>query len=78
MSQGIGSNSLSMTILRIWMWLVPIVMLLAAVVFGAIAVNDGRWGLVALMAVIGVTAIGLLYFHYWVLYRFGKNAGEPK
>ena len=72
----IGGNSLSMIILRVWMWLVPFVMLLAAVVFGAIAVNDGKWGVLALMIVIGVTAIGLLYLHYWVMYRFGKDAGQ--
>jgi membrane protein YdbS with pleckstrin-like domain len=72
----IGGNSLSMTILRIWMWLVPFVMLVAAVVFGAIAVSDGKWGLVAVMVVMGVTAIGLMFFHYWVMYRFGKDAGK--
>jgi hypothetical protein len=72
----IGGNSLSMIILRVWMWLVPFVMLLGAVVFGAIAVNDGNWALVAVMIVIGVTAIGLMYFHYWVMYRFGKDAGK--
>lgn len=69
----IGGNSISMLVLRIWMWLVPFVMLLGAVVFGAIAVADGKWGLVALMIVIGVTAIGLMYLHYWVMYRFGKK-----
>jgi uncharacterized membrane protein len=70
----IGGNSLSMIILRAWMWLVPFVMLLAAVVFGAIAVADGKWGLLAVMVVIGCTAIGLMFFHYWVMYRFGKDA----
>jgi hypothetical protein len=69
----IGGNSLSMIILRAWMWLAPFAMLLAAVVFGAIAVADGKWGLLAVMIVIGVTAIGLMYFHYWVIYRFGKK-----
>jgi hypothetical protein len=69
----VGSNSLSMIILRVWMWLVPFVMLLAAFVFGAIAVNDGKWGLLVVMIVIGLTAIGLMYLHYWVMYRFGKQ-----
>ncbi len=71
---GMGSNSLSMTILRVWMWLVPFVMLVAAVVFGAIAVADRKWGLLVVMIVIGAAAISLLYFHYWVMYRFGKDA----
>ena len=72
----VGANSLSMTILRVWMWLVPIVILVAAVVFGAIAVNDGKWGFLVVMIVIGATAIGLMYLHYWVMYRFGKDAGK--
>jgi hypothetical protein len=73
-----GGNSLSMIILRIWMWLVPVAMLLAALVFGAIAVAGGKWGLLAVMIVMGVTAIGLMFFHYWVMYRFGKNAGQQQ
>jgi hypothetical protein len=73
---GIGANSLSMRALRIWMWMVPFAMLLAAIVFGALAASDGQWGLVAVMAVIGVTAIGLMYVHYWVMYRFRKDTGK--
>jgi hypothetical protein len=69
----IGGSSLSMIILRVWMWLVPFVMLLGAVIFGAIAAADGNWALVAVMIVIGATAIGLMFFHYWVMYRFGKK-----
>jgi hypothetical protein len=69
-------NSLTMLLLRVWMWLVPVGMLAAAVVFGGIAAADGRWGLFAVMFVIGVFAIVLLFVHYWVLYRFGKGAGE--
>jgi membrane protein YdbS with pleckstrin-like domain len=78
MIHNLGGNSLSMTVLRVWMWLVPFVMLVGSVVFGAIAANDGNWALVAVMVVIGVTAIGLLYLHYWVMYRFGKNAGQEQ
>jgi hypothetical protein len=69
----IGGNSISMLVLRVWMWLVPFAMLLGAVIFGAIAVNDGKWGLLIVMIVIGITAIGLMYLHYWVMYRFGKK-----
>jgi membrane protein YdbS with pleckstrin-like domain len=76
MSHNLGGNSLSMVILRVWMWLVPVVMLLGAVIFGAIAAAGGNWALVAVMIVIGATAVGLLYLHYWVMYRFGKDAGQ--
>ena len=69
----IGGNSISMLVLRVWMWIVPVVMLLGALVFGAIAVNDGNWALAVVMIVIGATAVGLMYLHYWVMYRFGKK-----
>jgi len=57
--------------LRLWMWAVPVVMFAASVIFGAIAVSDSDWSLVAVMAVMGLTAIALFVFHWWVLYRFG-------
>ena len=60
-------------VLRLWMWAVPVVMFAASVVFGAIAVSDNDWGLVAVMAVMGLTAIALFVFHWWVLYRFGSK-----
>ncbi len=76
MAQGpIGDNSLTMLVLRVWLWAVPIAMLVAAVVFGAIAAADGRWGLTGAMFALGVIAIGLMVVHYWLLYRFGK---EPR
>ncbi len=74
----IGGNSLSMIILRAWMWLVPVVMLVGAVVFGVIAVNDGKWGLLVVMIVMGAIALGLMYLHYWLMYRFGRNAGQNR
>jgi len=61
-----------MFVLRIWMWAVPILMLVAAFLFGAIAVADERWGLLLVMTVMGLMALGLLVFHWWVLYRFGS------
>ena len=69
-----SQNSLGMMFLRIWMWLVPLGMLAAAVGFGAYAAVDGRWPLFGVMVVMAVFAIVLLVLHYWVLYRFGKDA----
>jgi len=57
--------------LRLWMWAVPVVMFAASVIFGAIAASDNDWGLLAVMAVMGLTAIALFVFHWWVLHRFG-------
>jgi hypothetical protein len=67
-------QSFGMFVLRVWMWAVPILMLAVAIVFGAIAAADGRWGLLAVMLVMGLLAIGLFVFHWWVLYRFGSRA----
>ena len=61
--------------LRAWMWFVPVAMLGAAVVFGTIAALDERWGLLAMMVFIGVIAAAMLYFHWWILYRFGHSEG---
>ncbi len=77
MAQGsIGDNSLTMLLLRVWMWAVPIVMLAAAVIFGGIAAVDGRWALAGAMFGIGIIAVGLMVVHYWLLYRFGKGPTE--
>jgi len=66
--------SFGMFLLRLWMWAVPVVMLVAAVIFGTIAVIDGRWGLFAVMLFMGCIAVSLLVFHWWVLYRFGRSS----
>ena len=75
MAQGPATdNSLTMLVLRVWLWLVPIVMLGTAVVFGGIAVADGRWALFGVMIVLGLVAGGMMLLHYWLLYRFSKDA----
>ena len=71
----INDNSLGMLVLRAWLWLVPLVMLVAAAGFGAYAALDGRWGLFGVMLVMALFAIGLLVLHYWIVFRFGK---EPR
>lgn len=67
-------HSLTAFILRVWLWATPIGMLAAAVGFGAYAASDGRWVLFGVMLVMALIAVGLLLFHYWLLYRFGKGA----
>jgi hypothetical protein len=74
----VGGNTLSMRILRVWMWLVPFTMILAAVLFGVVAVSDGKWGLFVVMFFMGALGAGLLVVHYWLLYRFGKDAGNQQ
>ncbi|MEO7666629.1 MAG: hypothetical protein ABIU97_06295 [Dehalococcoidia bacterium] len=62
-----------MVLLRAWLWLVPIGMMIAATGFGLYAAIDGRWALFGFMVVIEFVAISLLIFHWWILYRFGKQ-----
>lgn len=59
--------------LRAWMWFVPIAMLFAAVGFGVLAAVDERWGLMVMMMFLGVTGLALLFLHWWLLYRFGRQ-----
>lgn len=68
-----GDNSLTMLLLRVWLWAVPIAMFAAAVLFGGMAAADGSWGLTGAMFVLGLFAVGLMVVHYWLLYRFGKE-----
>jgi len=71
-----NDRGLTMFALRAWLWLVPIGMIVASAVFGVVAALDERWGLVAVMAVMGVFGLALLVFHTWLMYRFGKPGAE--
>jgi hypothetical protein len=71
-----NDNSLTAVMLKAYLWLVPIGMLGAALVFGGIAAADGRWALFGVMVVIGLVAVALGIAHWWVLYRFGKGAAQ--
>jgi len=67
-------ESFGMFVLRLWMWAVPIILFIASVTFGGIAVADGKWGLFVMMLFMGCIAVSLFVFHWWVLYRFGSKA----
>ncbi len=61
-----------MVVLRVWMWLVPVAILVASLAFAVIAALDGRWELMVVMVVGAVFATGLLLLHWWLMYRFGR------
>ena len=67
-------ESFGMFVLRLWMWAVPVLIFAGSVVFGAIAASDSDWGLLAVMVVMGLTAVALFVFHWWVMYRLGSSA----
>jgi len=62
-----------MFFLRAWMWIAPVAMLVVSGVFAVLSALDGNWGLMAVMVVIGVVAVGMLVLHWWLLYRFGRQ-----
>lgn len=62
-----------MFVLRLWMWAVPVLIVVAAAAFGVVAAIDGRWGLVALMLVMGLVGAGLFTLHWWVMRRMGAK-----
>ena len=57
------------------MWFVPAALLVASVIFSAVAAMDGDWALLAVMVLMGLFAVSLLVLHWWLLYRFGKQQG---
>ncbi len=66
-------ESMGIRIMRLWLWLVPVAIMAIAGVLSVIAALGGRWGLLAVMIVIGIVGAGLLALHWWVMYRFGRT-----
>jgi hypothetical protein len=58
-----------MRLMRLWLAAAPLAMLGLASFFAALAAGDGRWGLLALMAVLAVVAVGLFVAQGRVLRR---------
>jgi hypothetical protein len=44
-----------------------------AVFFSVVAVLDEMWGLFAFMIFVGIIAVGMLFLHWWIMYRFGAQ-----
>jgi hypothetical protein len=70
-----GQQALTMLFLRAWMWLVPIALVVAGVLFAVLAAADGRWGLFVVMVFMALVGVSLGGLHWWLLYRFGKTSG---
>ncbi len=61
-----------MRLMRLWLWLAPLGMLALALLFAGLAVADGRWGLLAVMAVLALVAVALFVAHWWLLLRLER------
>ena len=61
-------NGPAMRLMRLWLWAAPLGMLALATLFGVLAVAEGKWGLVAAMALLALVAMGLFVVQ-WRLFK---------
>ena len=64
-------------LLRLWLWAAPLAMLALAVLFGVLAVGEEKWGLLAAMVVLALTAVGLFVVQWWLLRRISAGSEKP-
>jgi hypothetical protein len=60
-----------MRLMRLWLWAAPLAMLALAVLFGVLAVAEGKWGLLAAMVLLALVAMGLFVVQWRLLRRMG-------
>ena len=58
-----------MRLMRLWLWVAPLSMLALAVLFGVLAVAEGKWGLLAAMVPLALVAVGLWLVQWRLLKR---------
>ena len=58
-----------MRLIRLWLWVAPLSMLALAVLFGVLAVAEGKWGLLAAMVLLALVAVGLFVVQWRLLKR---------
>lgn len=76
-AQGQALRGPGMRLLRLWLFGAPLAMLVMAALFAALAVSDGRWGLLAVMVILALVAVGLLVVQGWVIRRLEKRERPP-
>jgi hypothetical protein len=67
--QGTRVEGPAARLLRLWLWAAPLAMLALAVLFGVLALGEERWGLLAAMVVLALTAAGLWLLQWRLLRR---------
>ena len=68
-----GADSPSMRLMRLWLWTAPLAMLALAVLFGVIAADDEKWGLLAAMVTLAAVAVGLFVVQWRLLRRLREQ-----
>ncbi len=82
MERRAGRDGPGMRLMRLWLWTAPLAMLALAVMFGVIAVDEERWGLLAAMGPLALVAVGLFVVQWRLLRRlatpFKEREGDKK
>ncbi|MEE8370358.1 MAG: hypothetical protein V3S00_06290 [Dehalococcoidia bacterium] len=71
MRQDTKADGPGMRLMRLWLWAAPLGMLALAVLFSLIAIDEGKWGLLAAMVILALTALGLFLLQWRLLRRLG-------
>ena len=69
MDRRAGNDGPGMRLMRLWLWVAPLSMLALAVLFGVLAVAEGKWGLLAAMVLLALVAVGLFVVQWRLLKR---------
>jgi len=69
MEQGTRVEGPAARLLRLWLWAAPLAMLALAILFGVLTVREEKWGLLAAMVVLALTAVGLWLVQWRLLRR---------
>jgi len=73
MEDGTRQDGPAMRLMRLWLWTAPLVMLALAAMFGWLAVDEGKWGLLAAMVPLALVAVGLFVLQWRLLRRLREQ-----
>ncbi len=73
MKQDTRADGPGIRLMRLWLWIAPLGMLALALLFGLIAIDEGKWGLLAVMVVLTLTALGLFVLQWHLLRQPGPT-----
>ena len=73
--EGSRQDGPAIRLMRLWLWTAPLAMLALAALFGWLAVDEGKWGLLAAMVLLALVAVGLFVLQ-WRLLRGLREAGR--
>ena len=65
-----------MRLMRLWLWTAPLGMLALAALFGWLAVDEGKWGLLVAMVLLALVAVGLFVAQWRLLRTYAEAKGQ--